>query len=162
MLIILDFNRSLSLTVYCVCTTWQRCRYRCWTCTHKQNTLIHIQKGQLTPTLLRERLLKDALVETAERRAEVLEVREAERLVPRLRDGQTVLGLRGRRGRRRKLAGLLKAQGLGWRLRVVTHLRGGTEKDTRDRLWEGIGSIKIYQRLRKVASISLRPIRKKN
>lgn len=46
----------------------------------------HTNRG-LTPTLLREGLLKDALVKAAERSAEVLKVRETELLVPRLGDG---------------------------------------------------------------------------
>lgn len=82
------------------------------------------------PTLLREGLLEDTLVKTAEGRAEVLGVRETERLVPGLQDGQVVLGLRG--GRRR-LGGLLETHGLGRRLRVATHLqdRGqGTDIET--------------------------------
>ena len=80
-------------------------------------------KWRRTPTLLCERLLKDAFVKTAERSAEVFEVREAELLVPQLGDRQTILRLRGRRGRRRWLLLLLLAQGLGWRLWVATHLQ---------------------------------------
>lgn len=87
--------------------------------------------GRSRPTLLRERLLKDAFVEAAERRAEVLEVREAQLLVPQLGHGQTVLRLlRGRRGRRRRWLLLLlllrrrrEAEGLGRRLGVAAHLR---------------------------------------
>lgn len=81
------------------------------------------------PTLLRERLLKDAFVEAAERRAEVLEVREAQLLVPQLGHGQAVLRLllRRRRGRRRRrlllLRRRLEADGLGRRLGVAAHLR---------------------------------------
>lgn len=81
--------------------------------------------------MLRERLLKDAFVEAAERRAEVLEVREAQLLVPQLGHRQTVLRLlwrrRGRRGRRRRrlllLRRRLEAEGLGRRLGVAAHLR---------------------------------------
>lgn len=79
--------------------------------------------------MLRERLLKDAFVEAAERRAEVLKVREAQLLVPQLGHGQTVLWLlRGRRGRRRRrlllLRRRLEAEGLGRGLGVAAHLRG--------------------------------------
>lgn len=83
--------------------------------------------GRSRPTLLRERLLKDAFVEAAERRAEVLEVREAQLLVPQLGHGQTVLRLLwGRRGRRRRwllLRRRLEAEGLGRGLGVAAHLR---------------------------------------
>lgn len=81
-----------------------------WTGKHEQINFNPQTKQGLTPTLLRERLFEDALIKAAEGGAEVLEVREAEMLVPQLRDRQTVLGLWGRRGRRR---GLLEAQGLG-------------------------------------------------
>lgn len=88
----------------------------------------HAGTGRSRPTLLRERLLKDAFVEAAERRTEVLEVREAQLLVPQLGHGQTVLRLlRRRRGRRRRrlllLRRRLEAEGLGRRLRVAAHLR---------------------------------------
>ena len=83
-----------------------------------------------TPTCLREGLLKDALVQAAERGAQVLEVGEAELLVPQL--GQTVRWLGRRRGRglgrRRLLGGLLEAERLGGRVGVAAHLethRGG-------------------------------------
>lgn len=98
-----------------------------------QNALIRKPKRGRRPTLLREGLLEDALVEAAEGSAEILEVSEAQLLVPRLRDRQAVLGLRWGRGRRQRRGGLLEAQGLGRRLRVAIHLQdreeGGKTKD---------------------------------
>lgn len=88
-------------------------------------------KSGLTLTLLCEGLFKDTLVKTAERSAEVFEVGEAELLVAGLRDGQTVLGLRG--WRRRRLGGLLEAQGLGRRLRVAAHLGAGRRRERKMR-----------------------------
>lgn len=97
--------------------------------------------------MLREGLLEDTLVEDTEGVAEVLEVGEADGLVPRLRDGQPVLrvGRRGgRRGRRRRR--LLETQGLGRRLRVATDLERAREtnrqtnrKKDRDREGQGEG-----------------------
>lgn len=142
------FIRSLSLTVNYVHEAWHRglqVLFFLWTHVSIKMPHRHTRtdnphtKWWSTPTLLWEWLLKDTFVKTAERSAEVLKVREAELLVPQLWDGQTVLWLWGRRGRRRLrlLGGLLKAQGLRRRLRVATHLQDIQRgvKNT-EKLWE--------------------------
>lgn len=133
------FIRSLSLTVNYVHEAWHRGLQVFsfpWTHVSIKTMRRHTRtdnphtKWRSTPTLPWEWLLKDAFIKTAERSAEVLKVRKAELLVPQLRDRQTILRRRGRRGRRWWVLGRLS-------LWVATHLqdiqRG--RKNT-DKLWE--------------------------